>query len=278
MFAGRKLVIATMHGKEEILGPLLEKELGVEVYVPEGLNTDDFGTFSGEVERQASPLNTARTKASTALQQTGYDLAIASEGSFGPHPIIGFVPADEEWLLLLDQKNNLEIVVREISTHTNFNARHCHTPEEVKEFAREAGFPEHGLILRKKESDNSFIYKGIQSEEKLIQIANDLLHQYQSLYIETDMRSMMNPMRREVIATAAKKLVDKLNSCCPSCNTPGFDVEDRTAGLPCSSCHLPTRSVKTHIYKCRTCGYTLKKEFPNGKLTEDPMYCDYCNP
>lgn len=205
MFAGRKLVIATMHRKEEILGPLLEKELGVEVYVPEGLNTDDFGTFSGEVERQTSPLTTARTKASTALQQTGYDLAIASEGSFGPHPIIGFVPADEEWLLLLDLKNNLEIVVREISTHTNFKSRYCHTPEEVTAFAREAGFPEHGLILRKNESDTSLIYKGIQNEEKLIQIANDLLHQYQSLYVETDMRSMMNPHAQRSDCCRCKK-------------------------------------------------------------------------
>jgi len=33
-FAGRKIAIATMHGKEAIIGPILKSELGVEIVVP----------------------------------------------------------------------------------------------------------------------------------------------------------------------------------------------------------------------------------------------------
>jgi hypothetical protein len=48
---GRKIVIATKHQKESILGPMLEKELHVNFAVTTGLDTDQLGTFSGEIER-----------------------------------------------------------------------------------------------------------------------------------------------------------------------------------------------------------------------------------
>ena len=51
LFAGRKLVIATKHGKESVLKPLFDKELGVKSELVEGLDTDLLGTFSGEIER-----------------------------------------------------------------------------------------------------------------------------------------------------------------------------------------------------------------------------------
>ncbi|MFX6226246.1 DUF6671 family protein, partial [Acinetobacter baumannii] len=72
------------------------------------------------MERELNPLETARKKCYAAMELTGCNLAIASEGSFGAHPIIGFVPADEELLVLIDRKNNMEIKVKEISTATNF--------------------------------------------------------------------------------------------------------------------------------------------------------------
>ena len=39
LFKGRKLVIATMHEKERVIAPLLEKNLGVEVVVPKAVNS-----------------------------------------------------------------------------------------------------------------------------------------------------------------------------------------------------------------------------------------------
>jgi hypothetical protein len=45
-------------------------------------------------------------------------------------------------------------------------------------------------------------------------------------YVETDMRAMYNPSRMTVIQNATKKLVEKINSCCPNCNIPGFGITD----------------------------------------------------
>ena len=81
-FRGRTLLIATMHGKEEVIAPLLERELGVRCVTPRGYDTDRFGSFSGEVKRPDTALNTARAKALGALAQEGGTLAVASEGSF----------------------------------------------------------------------------------------------------------------------------------------------------------------------------------------------------
>jgi hypothetical protein len=40
------------------------------------------------------------------------------------------------------------------------------------------------------------------------------------------MRAMYNPSRMTVIQNATKKLVEKINSCCPHCNIPGFGITD----------------------------------------------------
>ena len=120
MFKGRKLLIATKHEKEKVIAPILEKELGVSWFVINDFDTDELGTFTGEIERKDDPIITARKKCLLAIELTNCDLAVASEGSFGPHPTIYFVPADDEFLLFFDKKNDLEIIVRELSTETNF--------------------------------------------------------------------------------------------------------------------------------------------------------------
>ncbi len=61
-FKNRHLVIATMHHKEKVIAPILEQNLQVKCFLPEGFDSDVFGTFSGEIERKNSPLNIAREK------------------------------------------------------------------------------------------------------------------------------------------------------------------------------------------------------------------------
>ena len=98
------------------------------------------------------------------------------------------------------------------------------------------------------------------------------------MFAETDMRAMNNPSRMHVIESCTQKLIDKINSQCPSCKMPGFGVREVLSGLKCSQCGAPTRSTLVHIYICEHCTYRQEKEFPHGKKEEDPMYCDYCNP
>lgn len=278
MFEGRRLIIATKHQKEKVMAPILEKELGLKCFTDATFDTDTLGTFSGEIERKLDPLATARKKCLLAMELNNCDLGIASEGSFGPHPSLYFVSADDELLIFIDKKNNLEIIVRELSTETNFDAKEIENEKALLDFAKSAKFPSHGLILRKSKSDNGNIIKGITELSKLKEAYDFLNQKVQRVYAETDMRAMYNPSRMEVIKKACEKLVEKINSCCPKCQSPGFGITDSKKGLPCGLCGLPSSSTLSYIYHCEHCDFSKEEMYPHQKKSEDPMYCDHCNP
>lgn len=278
IIAGRDLVIATMHGKEKMIAPLLTRELGLSCLLAHGLDTDQFGTFSGEIHRQGSPLEAARKKALAALAGTPHSLAVASEGSFGPHPHLFFIPADEELVLLIDTKENVEIVGYHLTENTNFSHTKIATLEDLHAFVEKVMFPSHGIILKAKGSDKEEkILKDLLSVSILEQKVEELLNQGFTIQAETDMRAMRNPTRQQAIELATLDLVQKVKSLCPQCQSPGFAVTSTIAGLPCRQCNSPTRSVKALIYACSRCDYTMEKINP-AKIVEEPMYCDYCNP
>ena len=277
-FEGRQLVIASMHQKEQVLQPLLEASLKVTVSVAYGLNTDLLGTFSGKIARIADPLTTARKKCELAMDLSGCDLAIGSEGFFGAHPSAFFLPANEEWLLLLDRKNGLEIHARHLSTATNFAGQAFSNLEELNDFANKVGFPSHGLILRRSKDELEGILKGITDPDQLRTAALQLLETQGAGFVETDMRAMYNPSRMQVIQETAELLLQKLNSFCPSCQLPGFAVTSAVPGLPCSLCGTPSSAALAHLLVCNHCQHQEKVDFPHGKKTEDPQYCQVCNP
>lgn len=278
LFKNRKLIIATKHKKEAVIAPILEDKLGVTCFIDSEFDTDELGTFSGEIERKNSPLNTARQKCLKAMELNNCDLGIASEGSFGQHPTLFFASANEELLIFIDKKNNLEIVAKVLSTDTNFNAKEIVSENELLEFAKSAKFPSHGLILKKSKSETSDMIKGITTIEDLKRGFQYLHSKYKSVFVETDMRAMYNPSRMKVIETTTNKLVEKINSICPNCQTPGFGIMDYTKGLPCDLCGSPTNSTLSVTYTCNHCEYQKEELYPNNKETEDPMFCNFCNP
>ncbi|PWL31369.1 MAG: hypothetical protein DCO96_04010 [Fluviicola sp. XM-24bin1] len=278
LFSGRKLCIATKHEKESVIAPILENALDVNCFVPDAFDTDILGTFSGEIERKDSPIETARKKCRMAMEATGCDLAVASEGSFGSHPTLFFVPADEEFILLMDAKNNLEIIARYLSTETNFGGESVSSWEQLKAFAEKSKFPEHGLIIKNQEKDWSYLNKGIQDEKELKESFEECIQAHGSVFVETDMRAMVNPLRMEAIAKATKELTRKIALECPNCSMPGFDVVEHQSGLPCAQCSMPTKSTLQDLYRCQHCDFEEIRKFPRGKEQEDPMYCDFCNP
>lgn len=277
-FEGRTIVIATKHKKQDAMAGLLEKELGVTCIVPENLDTDILGTFSGEIERALSPVDAAIKKCMLAMELTGTDLAVASEGSFGAHPLLYFLPADDELLVFIDKKNGLEIIVREVSTKTNFNAKEVNSEEDTLAFAQSALFPSHALIVKDKKDDYTAIAKGIVDTKELLKTFKQFMETYGSVYIETDMRAHVNPSRMQVIEETTKKLISKIKTACPSCQTPGFGIKEATPGLPCENCKAPTSSTLYYVYACQKCNHTNEAYYPNGKQEEDPTYCDRCNP
>ena len=278
MFEGRRLVIATKHQKEKIIAPIIENAIGVTCIKNTLFDTDILGTFSGEIERKNDVISTLRSKCINAMTMHNVDLAIASEGSFGPHPSLFFIPGNEESLLFMDLKNNIEITARELSTETNFNGQYIKNEFELDEFCKQVKFPSHGLILKSDQINWTEIHKGISNHSQLIRHFKKMMNAFGKVYVETDMRAHLNPTRMSVIKKASAKLVQKIQSKCPSCKTPGFDIKNIKNGLPCSLCGAPTRSIVSVNYVCAKCNFIKEEKFPNKKKTEDPMYCDYCNP
>jgi hypothetical protein len=278
MFNGRNILIATNHGKEKVISPILAQNFGIESLTIEGLNTDILGTFSGEIERKEDPISTLRQKCLLGLKNTNLDLAIASEGSFGAHPSLFFAQANDELVMLLDTKNKIEIVARELSTETNFAVQTIKNEAELIEFAERVQFPSHGIIIRTAEKDYSKIYKGITKWEDLKFHFDEIKKENGTAYIETDMRALFNPTRMKNIEKATAKLIEKMKSCCPNCQTPGFGISEAIPGLPCEWCGKPTASVLKYRLNCKKCSYLEEKLYPNNKTVESPEFCDNCNP
>jgi hypothetical protein len=277
-FNGRKLIIATKHQKGKVILPLVKANMLVEVFVPSDYDTDKFGTFSGEIARTTNALETVRKKCLDAMNHYGYDLGIASEGSFGPHPSLFFAQADDELLILIDQKNNLEIIARAVSLETNFSGEKIQSYEQLIEFAKQVHFPSHGLLLKDGENQFSKIYKDILDWEQLKLSYDSLTEHSKEIWAETDMRAHRNPTRMQIIEQATQKLIKKVASLCPNCQTPGYDVREVVKGLPCKWCKSPTSSTLALRYACQKCSHTTLEEYPNGKHYESPEFCSNCNP
>lgn len=278
IFENRTLLIVTKHGKEEVLKPLLEESLNVKCILNIDFDTDSFGTFSGEIDRKDDALTTIRKKCLATMRYHNIDLAVASEGSFGPHPSAFFTTADDELVILIDVKNNLEIIGRKVSFETNFAVREFTDSKLFLAFLQEVKFPSHKIILKNTSKNYLEIHKDVSTEAEALLIFRLLLDKYGSVSAETDMRAMNNPTRMKVIKEAAQNLVEKIKSLCPKCEFPGFSITSAISGLPCSSCNRPTKSTLYNIMSCSNCKYEQKKYFPRQIEVEDPTYCDYCNP
>ncbi|MBD2278429.1 MULTISPECIES: DUF6671 family protein [Nostocales] len=281
IYNNRVAILATMHNKEKVISPLLKEHLGINLIVPQGLNTDVFGTFTREIKRPDTQIITARLKAKKALEMYDEKIAIASEGSFAPHPLIPYIYANREIIIFLDQENDLEIIGELFSIETNFNHQTISSLEEAEEFGKKVGFPEHGLIISfdNISTGTTEFIKGITSQENLINSVEIAIKNTNGkFHIETDMRAMYNPTRMKNIAFATQDLINKINSLCPQCHTPGFMINQKIPGLPCELCHQPTSLIKAVIFQCQKCGFTQQQLFPNNQEFADPSLCEYCNP
>jgi hypothetical protein len=186
-----------------------------------------------QIERAGNQLEAARKKVETAMLQNGVNIGIASEGSFGPHPVYSFAPFNRELILFVDKELGLEITGYVANSDTNFAQKEVKSFEEAYEFAMSVGFPMHGVIVKKnaETTKTEEIIKGIADVDQLKKAVSDLVDRsrrsffkksFKSFFIETDMRAMYNPTRMKNIQLATQDLVSKINTACPSCQTPGF--------------------------------------------------------
>jgi len=281
LFRGKVAVLATMHKKEQVISPIVERELGLKVVVPSDLDTDLFGTFTREIKRLGTQLDAAKFKAQKALEISSANIAIASEGSFTAHPYVPFLPCNRELIILIDKEQQLEVVGEELSTQTNYSHQIISSCSEAFAFAEKVGFPEHGLIVMPAASfSKQPIFKGITEKDKLIEAVSLIINSATDgkAHIETDMRAMYNPTRMKNIEKATLDLIQKINQLCPQCSTPGFNLVGTRKGLPCAYCQLPTQLSLSVFYQCQKCNYQQEKFFPDGIEYADPSQCLYCNP
>ncbi len=278
LYEQQTIVILTKHKKEQVIQPLVEAHCGGTFIIDDVFDTDSLGSFSREIKRKKNQLDTARQKIKQALKRNPASIAIVSEGSFGPHPMIP-IPWNVEIVVLVDKVNHIEVIGVHESSDTNFNHRVVSSVEELQEFAKEVKFPIHGLLLRPDHESHKKIIKDITSDEKLIDAFHRCLKEskHNRVFVETDMRAHRNPTRMNNIQKATQHMVDQLLTRCPVCQCPGFVITSKVKGLPCECCGEPTQLVLKHIYSCQRCKYQEDKMYPHG-VKGEARYCDWCNP
>jgi len=280
VYKGMRAALATMHHKEQVIIPHIGTKIGIEITVPD-VNTDSLGTFSGEIKRQKSMLETAVAKAHLGMEKEGFSLGIASEGSFGPHPAIPFIPANYELIVFVDTIHKQVIYESMLSQKTNFGQLILSTAQAPIDFLKRVLFPSHGLMVSSVQScQEKIIYKGITNNTELEKAINTCfaLSENQTVLLETDMRAHMNPTRMSSIELVAKRLAKKIVTHCPSCAIPGFGVVRIEAGLPCKVCFMPTENPYHRIVGCAKCPYTEVLAYKKNIAFADPAQCGYCNP
>lgn len=266
-----KVLLVSKHQKEEVIAPILHTK-GIDIEVIKDFDTDQFGTFAGEIPRKDGPKVTVKEKCLQGLYASGKRVGIASEGSFGPHPALPFLNANEEWLCYIDLDRQIEIYAKSLSTEISHDAINSQNKDQLPLFLEKNGFPQQGMVFRDLTHDQ-IIQKEIQDKEVLYK----LISQFSNWQIETDLRAHQNPLRRKNIAAAAQDLCKRLTSLCPQCGHPDFSIKEFGGALDCGWCGQPTSSYRYQIYKCDRCNYS-KETVRTDKIVEDPQYCQHCNP
>lgn len=277
-YAGRRIALLTQHGKERVIAPVLEPAIGCRIEHVSGFDTDQLGSFTREIPRAGSQIEAARRKARIGMELAGLPLGLASEGAFGPDPMLSMLPWNVEIVVFIDDERGLELTGL---AQGGSNHGHLLSPDwsAVQAFARRIGFPEHHLILRPDSEHDPRVRKGIADWPELEEAFAWARLQSASgqLLVETDLRAHANPTRQTMIRQAAEDLAAKLHSPCPGCGLPGFWIVDRLPGLPCAACGAPTREIRAEILGCIRCEHRSTR-LRQDCSEADPGRCDYCNP
>jgi hypothetical protein len=281
-YAGRRAVLATQHGKEAAIAPPLLATLGLQVLTAPGIDTDTLGTFTGEIPRAGNMQEAAIAKARLGMAATGLPLGLASEGSYGPHPHIPFVPGGVELLVLVDDERQIVVSEQLIEDRPVYEHALSAGIDELAHFIERIRFPDHAVIARaaKPRADGTMIHKGLRSRAELAQAVRECAAvslDGQTL-VQTDMRAHMNPTRMAALGRLASAFARRLATTCPACELPGFGQVGVETGLPCAECGEATSMVLRLIWGCVGCAHREGRERPDGLTHADAGRCPACNP
>ncbi len=215
---GPPVLIATMHGKEAVLGPQLAA-LGFHVLLPMGYDTDTLGTFSGDVRRPGTAFEAALEKARRACDVTGIARAVSSEGSYRPCQTLFPGARSVELLAFVDRETGFEVVEYMADLPTRFvkgRVPAVLTAAPVQSLLAAMGWPEVRAMVVPTDPGRGvppdLVFKGIADEHSLAEALRVCAaHSPDGMaHLETDLRAHMNPTRMASIARVAERLADRL--------------------------------------------------------------------
>lgn len=279
--AGRRAALATRHGKEAVIAPVLAP-LGIAVEVA-AIDTDAFGTFTGEVPRPGDMLETALAKARAGMAAAGLDLGLASEGAYGG-ALGGLAGAATELLVLVDARADRILHLVRSGLASNQAVRIVEDPAvdaALEDFLARVGFPAHGLVVfpeAPRDGDAAPVAKGIVEARALEAALARAIERAGRARIETDMRAHLNPTRMARIGELAEDLAARLATACPACGAWGHGIVDVRRGLPCADCGAATSLVDGLVSGCEVCGLREERPRDDGLVAADPQWCPSCNP
>jgi hypothetical protein len=277
-YFGQVALLTTMHKKQQLIQPPFFEILGMEV-IEHNADTDQFGTFSGEIERAANPKQTAISKARLGMTRTGMPIGIASEGSVGPDAQMPFANSNTEHMVFLDDINQIQIT----QTYKSFDIvavkEACATTTDLEKFIDRADFPTHKLIASPQINPQQEYIKGIETIPQLESSIWELSKKSSDglALIQSDFRAHCSPSRQRNIRVLAGLLANRLSQQCPECQAPGWGSLLMERGLTCDWCGLlNAQAPKREVFGCSRCPHTIKG--PKLADSADPASCLNCNP
>lgn len=277
-YFGKRALLTSKHQKLSLFEGAFKEKLNLIVEeLP--LDTDLLGTFSGEIERTSSPLQTAIKKAELGLDATGLTLGVASEGSIGADQQIPWIQSDYELAVFVDRERELIISESYKSNEIVAATITARADDDLSTFLIKADFPRHGLIVRAFSKEVSESRKGIRDASTLREAIESmaLLSPSHQVVIESDFRAMHSPSRQKNISSVAERLARRVATLCPECNSPGWGRIEYLKGVACRDCGDENlNAIRGELLGCYKCAYQAPGEIIRDLL--DPAQCDFCNP
>lgn len=270
----KRALLITKHGKQHLLAPVFT-ESGWTLDVA-GADTDSLGTFSGDVPRRHSPLETARRKALLGVELGDAPWLVSSEGSIGS--MLPGVVDDVELVALVQRDTRTIVVGRAIGyglRAVQFKVESNTTEEEIIRRCADADLPRHRLLVATSDRRDAAI-GDLAHVEDVLDACQRLVRPHRTLTVQTDFRAHLCPSRQSVIIEAARDLMIRMSQECPRCGAAGFGEEESIPGRLCAECGSPTDDAIAQRWVCPTC------RFQEDRLVRvelaDPSHCSWCNP
>ena len=270
------IVLATQHGKEGLIAPVFNEVLAWRI---DGvaIDTDQFGTFSGDTPRPDSPEKTALVKARAGMAHAGAARGLASEGSIGPDPRMPLITTDQELIVYVD--DDLGFTLSQWHHSADIVAyRHTVSADtSFEEVTRLADLPRHAVIITNDGDQVVWVRKGLRTIDEVMAAVEQCQQDTgRAAVISTDYRAMVCPSRQAVITECARLLAQRLATPCPQCASPGWGVVDVLTGVPCEGCGTNVAEARRgDVWGCVLCAHRVATITTNSV---EPSRCPRCNP